>query len=36
MEIQTEFIDAYTNKIDKLLNYSNNYKITYELKLLNS
>jgi hypothetical protein len=27
MEIQTEFVDAYTNKIYKLLNHSNNQKI---------
>ena len=26
MEIKTEFLDAYPNKIDKLLNHCNNQK----------
>ncbi len=27
MEIKTEFLDAYTNEIDILLNYINNQKV---------
>ncbi len=35
MEIKTEFLNAYTNKIDKLLSHSNDQKhITYGLIVL--
>ena len=27
MKIKTEFLDAYTNKIDKLINHCNNQKL---------
>ncbi len=27
MKIETEFLDEYTNKIDKLLNHGNNQRI---------